>query len=377
VKDKNILILCEGDLKRDPRVTKQIMAFCDVANVYTVAHHPSGLEDCFFDLLPPVTNIKDNLFSKIKRIFLYFFNYMEYYTWRGEVIRYNIKKKDIDFDLIIANELRVLPIAFAVSSKKTKIHFDAHEFYLNDTLPHSVHNMYHKYDEHLLMHYGKKADTLSTVCLSIAEEYKSKLNREIIVLENVPPYVEQTPTRINPDDVKIIYHGIAMKNRSIEKIIKAFEKMPKRFSLYLALVPFEFEPDTYKEIVQLAKANYNVHILNPFPMNKISEEINKYDVSLCFFEKTTKSIEYALPNKFFEGIQGRLCMAISPNHEMKRIVEQHSLGIISDGYDIENLFNKIDKLSAEDIYIYKQNSANVALLFSFEKLKLTYKKLFG
>ncbi|MHB8261605.1 MAG: glycosyltransferase family protein [Bacteroidia bacterium] len=378
MKNKNILIICEGDLHRDPRVLKQILSFREEAKVYTVGYNPSGLEDHFFSLLPLVTNIKDSFLSKIKRIMPYFFNYMEYYTWRGETIRqvvYNIKAKNIHFDLIIANELRPLPIAFAVASKKTKIHWDAHEYYLNDTLPDTVREIYHKYDKHLLLNYAIKANTLSTVCFSIAQEYKKMFKKEIMIMENVPLYVKQMPGKVDLNNIKIIYHGIAMKNRSIDKIIKGFESMPANFSLYLALVPFEYEPETYKEIIELASANKRITILSPFQMTKISEEINKFDISLCFFEKTTKSVEYALPNKFFEGIQGRLCMAISPNPEMKRIIELHSLGITSDGYDIVNLFNKIAFLTPDEIYRYKQNSDKVALVYSFENIKHQYTKL--
>jgi hypothetical protein len=378
MKTKNVLILCEGNLERDPRVLKQILSFKDTANVYTAGDTASGLEDFFFDLHPPVTDIKDTFFTKLTRILPYFFNYMDYYTWRGEVMRqvvYNIKAKNIHFDLIIGNELRPLPIAFAVASKTTKIHFDAHEFYLNDTMPNTVNEMYHRYDKHLLMNYAKKVHTMSTVCTTIANEYEKMLGKKTIVLENVPMYVEQNPTIIDASDIKIIYHGIAMKNRSIDKIIKAFEILPSNYTLYLALVPFNFEKDTYQEIINLINKNSKIILLQPFEMHDISKEINKYDISLCFFEQTTKSVEYALPNKFFEGIQGRLCMAVSPNYEMKKIVEQHSLGVVAKNYTIETIFEEIKKLTPQQILAYKQNSNAVAKKYSFEIIKSTYEQL--
>ena len=63
--------------------------------------------------------------------------------------------------------------------------------------------------------------------------------------------------------------------------------------------------------------------------------------------------KYALPNKFFEFIQARLALAISPSPEMKFLVDKYNLGVVSDDFTTQSLAAKISNLSFEQIMFYK------------------------
>ena len=66
-------------------------------------------------------------------------------------------------------------------------------------------------------------------------------------------------------------------------------------------------------------------------------------------------------------------LAIGPSYDMKKIVEQYNLGIVSKNFDSKELAIELNKLSYEDILIYKENSniASKELCYENESKKLT------
>jgi hypothetical protein len=99
---------------------------------------------------------------------------------------------------------------------------------------------------------------------------------------------------------------------------------------------------------------------------------NKYDIGLFYLEPVTFNYENALPNKLFEFIQARLAIAISPNPEMKAIVDKYNLGVVADNYSIENLAEKIKKLSRQDILAFKHKAHQCAALETAEHYHTIY-----
>jgi hypothetical protein len=75
----------------------------------------------------------------------------------------------------------------------------------------------------------------------------------------------------------------------------------------------------------------------------------------------------ALPNKFFDFIQARLCLAISPNTEMKRLIEEYDLGIVSNDFSSEGMAEKIRTLDVQKIKAFKENSHRYSHELSSEK----------
>ena len=57
-------------------------------------------------------------------------------------------------------------------------------------------------------------------------------------------------------------------------------------------------------------------------MHELPRMANDYDVGLYLLPPTNFNQRYALPNKFFEFIQGRLAIAIGPSPEMAKLVER-------------------------------------------------------
>ena len=62
-----------------------------------------------------------------------------------------------------------------------------------------------------------------------------------------------------------------------------------------------------------------------------------YDIGLYSLAPNSFNARYALPNKLFDLIQARLCVAIGPSPEMKRIVEQYDCGVVAQDFTAETL----------------------------------------
>ncbi|MBA3286203.1 MAG: hypothetical protein H0U27_14260 [Nitrosopumilus sp.] len=99
------------------------------------------------------------------------------------------------------------------------------------------------------------------------------------------------------------------------------------------------------------------------PFDDIIRIISSYDIGLFLLPPVNFNYTYALPNKFFEFIQARLCIAIGPSEEMKKIVETYNIGIISEdfsAYSLKKVFLSLDK---DQILKYKTN-CNIAARFT-------------
>ena len=102
-------------------------------------------------------------------------------------------------------------------------------------------------------------------------------------------------------------------------------------------------------------------------MKQIVETINQFDIGLYILEPYSFNGLMALPNKFFEFVQGRLAIAIGPSPEMMRLVNKYNLGIVSDDYSPQTMAKLLNNLSAEKIQFFKEQSNRSAYELSSMK----------
>ena len=162
--------------------------------------------------------------------------------------------------------------------------------------------------------------------------------------------------------VKIVHHGIGAPIRKIELMAEAVKLLDERFELYLILV--NGDPDYIRRLESDYSDCSNIHFLPPVPMPDIAKFISQFDIGMFILEPEIFNYEWALPNKFFEFIQGRLAIAVGPSPEMARIVQDYGLGIVSPDFSAESMATSLRSLSPQDIDEYKQNSDQCAELFS-------------
>ena len=144
-------------------------------------------------------------------------------------------------------------------------------------------------------------------------------------------------------------------------MIRLMDYLDDRFELKLILIPSDLT--YYKELVELASKR-PIEFLEPVPTREISSFINSFDIGLFILEPVNFNYANALPNKFFEFIQGRLAIAIGPSPEMEKIVYKEKNGIVTSSFNEMEMAKLLNSLSDLDIMTMKENSHRVAMNYS-------------
>ena len=348
---RKILIISFSNLKSDPRVKRQINYFKEFYEITTVGLADSEIEN--------VTHIdvysefnKMNFIIPLPKLLLGLF---ESYYWNLEEIKLTLEKiTGKQFDIIIANDADALPVALKIKGN-AKVIFDAHEYSPeenNDSLRWRI--LFKKYKTNLIKKYAQKADFMITVCDGIAKKYNSEFGLNPLVLSNAADYFENTNSMKVGDKIKIMHHGLALPQRKIENMIEMMDFVDERFELDLMLV---FRKEEYKkELEKLIGTKKNVRLIPPVSTDEIVPFISQYDMGIYLLEPNNFNNKHALPNKFFEFIQGRLAIAIGPSPEMAKIVSDFDLGLVSKDFEAKNLADTVNSFTTDKIIYYKGKS---------------------
>ena len=357
---KQLLILCFSNLKRDPRVYRQISFLKESPDYILTA---AGWKD------PEIENVKFCSISSPPKAFttralnvIYLKSkQFEQYYWSSYPVQDALKQlENTKFDLIIANDLNTLPLALKLASKhKSKVLLDAHEYQprlLDDRLLFRF--FFQEYWDYICRQYLPHVDGMITVCPGIAKEYNKVYGVQCDVLTNAPFYELLNPSPVDATSIRMIQHGAINKSRKMEKMILLMDLLDERFTLDFMVIPNDL--DYLQKLKQLAKSRTRVSFRNPVPMPEIAKTINEYDIGLYLLAPDGFNKRMALPNKLFEFIQARLAVAIWPSPEMARVVEETKCGVVAKEFTIEAMAKALNNLSAEDIQKLKHNSHQAA-----------------
>ena len=369
-----ILVMCIANPSKNPRPNRIINLLTQKGySVDTIAYKSDGNLNIFNENI--LEELSLNKKEKIKRLFLkvlrLFIPNLSVKIKITEKI-YNLDKIKMDlncYDLVVVENIEMLP--FAVKNNSKKILCDLREFY-----PLEYENSFlfrlleSKFKIDICKKYLKKCDKLITVSTGLINGYQKYFNLTPKLLMSTPNYFEISVKVNDGKNIKMVHHGAANIDRKLENMIEMFKYLDDRFYLDFYLVGNQKYINKLKEI---SKPYSKIRFLEPVPFNDIIPTMNQYDIGLYLLEPTGFNTEYALPNKFFEYIQARLMLAIGPSYDMKKIVEQYNLGIVSKNFDSKELAIELNKLSYEDILIYKENSniASKELCYENESKKLT------
>jgi glycosyltransferase involved in cell wall biosynthesis len=366
---KKILVIVFSNLKHDARVMRHVNFLKDEYDV-TVACLDAPASNQFKVVkLPPQ---KLTLFKKlVSGSFLLTRFYSIAHTILYPYQSFSKQFVKENFDLIVANDVETLPLAFAFSGSKTKVFFDAHEY-----APRHFENVqtwrifFQSFNIYLCKQYIPRVHGMVTVGRKIAEEYFKHFGVLPEVITNAPAYRE-FKTRTVKQPIKLVHHGIGTPSRKIEIMIEMMRILPDHFTLDLILMtPPSASAQTkayLDELKTLAQFTDRIKFLPPVPVEEILPLINQYDIGLIIIPPINFNYANGLPNKFFDNIQAHVALAIGPTPEMAEIVIQHNLGVVSEDFSPKSLADKIRDLTLEQIQTFKNNSGLAAHEHSAEK----------
>jgi hypothetical protein len=366
---KRILILAYSDLNHDARVARQIN-FLSESYLVTIACFDAPkteTHEIFY-----IKRIKPGLLQKAIGSILLLTGLFE--SAYKVIYDFPILRKQLEsrnFDLIIANDIESLPLAFKIK-KKEKILFDAHEFaprHFEDKLIWRI--FFQRFNKYLCKKFLPMVDQMITVGTGLAKEYEANYPVKPIVVTNANYYSNLAPIPVNEKKIRLIHHGAANPSRQLEIMIEMMEYLDERFTLDLMLLTPTIANKKTREYLDTLKAlikdKPRISIIPPVKSSEVVSFIHSYDMGVFLLPPINFNYANTLPNKLFDFIQARLAIAIGPTPEMANIVNTYNLGVIAEDFTAHSLAEKLNSLTAEKISFFKSQSDMHAKELSAEK----------
>ncbi|MEI6264168.1 MAG: hypothetical protein WCP74_03635 [Sphingobacteriia bacterium] len=364
---ETILIISYSFLHKDPRVLRQIEVLKKDYHLVVSGLTNPNLEG--IDFIQAFEKPKNNLFQTLfdASLTLFRFDYILY--WRSIHIKELFKDITLNYKkscpkLIICNDIGFLPLASKLKEYwNCKLIVDFHEYAPLELDNNFLWRLRYKgYYTRVLKKYIPIIDLTSTVCYGIQKKFNEEFNVLPEVIYNSPFFKKLNPTITEQNVIKLVHHGIASRSRKLEIMIDMMDFLDSRFELNLILVDND---NVYIEELKSRSIHKKVNFLPAVPTNDISEHINKFDIGLYILPPLNFNAEIALPNKFFEFIQARLCIAVGPSIEMKRVTEQYNIGIVAADFSPKTMAECLNKLTIKDVMDFKQKADLCSYELSF------------
>lgn len=355
---KKILILSFSVIRSDPRVMRQIRLLENdgryKVSVAGFGQSPEANIE-FFELFRPSSTFLDKVFWSVKLLVGAFASY-------GNSLAYVQQCRDIfskiQFDLVIANDISSLPLGIALA-KGSPVLLDAHEYSpreFDDRLLWRI--SFGRYYHYVCTKYLSSVSSMVTVCQGIADEYLRIYGVKAGVVYNAPEDQLLTPIVSKDETIRLIHHGAAIRSRHLEVMIEMMSYLDDRFVLDFMLV--ETDPKYMSQLRALCEGSEKIKFIRPVATHEICQRLNHYDLGVYLLPPVNFNHEHALPNKFFEFIQARLALAIGPSPEMSKLLKFYGCGVVADSFEPKSLARAIEKISREDIFVYKQAAHRAA-----------------
>ena len=359
---KKILVLVLSNLKHDARVRRQVLALKDNYKVTVVCFGGDPSDD--YELI----TIKPTNLTLFRKAFTSVFLLLKLYRVAHRLLHdyYYIAKKlgNRKFDLIIANDVETLPIAFSFPYSH-KVIFDAHEYAPRHFEDKKMWRLFFQgFNTWLCRTYIPKVAAMMTVGTGLAVEYEKNFYLKPVVVTNANNYVTLEPTAVAERRIRLVHHGIATPSRKLELMIEMMALLDERFTLDLILLSPGFASQKTRQYLEdlrlLASKNSRIQLLPPVKSSEVVSTIHHYDMGIFLLPPVNFNYENTLPNKFFDFIQARLSVAIGPTPEMAALIRQYNIGVISDDFTAGSLAAKLNALSKSDIETFKKNTDTAA-----------------
>lgn len=270
------------------------------------------------------------------------------------------------FDLVVANDARVLALAFDLAGD-APVWADMHEWAPQErTHVRSWKLLVAPFMTHLCRRYLPRAAAVTTVGEGIAELYRRDFGVRPLVMRNAAPFADLRPSAMVDGRIRLVHSGGAVHGRSLETMIDAVRAADARFTLDLYLVPAADGGRYLGELRARAAGDDRIVFHDPVSPDALPATLNAYDVGVFWIPPVHTNARLTLPNKLFDYVQGRLAVAIGPTVEMVRIVEAERLGVVSDDFTVEACVRSLESLTSTTVAEYKANAHAAARELSFD-----------
>ena len=363
----HFLQLCLVNFKTDPRPNRIRKALLSEPNVEITSWYPRKHR---LKIFSPVSRLQNKLtelfvFISLKLKLIRFSKYILENLWQPtfkSVPEFNGNQ------IVIIHDIELLPIAVRQKyNHPIYLIFDMREYYIDQNNDNFYSRFIRKYlRKSLLNIYSEHVDEYITVSSGLQKLYENNFNIKSSILFSAPLLQkdDHKPAQKITSPLKIVHHGVANRNRKIEKMIEVIGQVSREviFDIYLT-----GDKNYIAELSRLVKKNTqnNTRIMPPVKLHDIIPMLRNYDIGFFYVEPTTLNLLHCLPNKLFEFIHAGLCVIVGPSPDMAKIVQNYRVGYSSKEFTITSMAHLIDHISYEKLQLAKVNSLEVASVLNF------------
>ena len=249
-------------------------------------------------------------------------------------------------DAVHCNDLNALPVGLLIKllGRNVKVVYDCHEYETETNGLKGFEKTAKRWLERWLIRY---ADAVLTVSDSIAREYARlyAIPEPHLVL-NCPSYVEQVKHNlfrerfgIRSDQLVFLYQGGLSKGRGIEILLDAFAQRPDDRCVLVCMGYGPLESTVQAFAQRSAVIFYHPAVDQKVLLNYTSSA----DFGILFYEDTCLNHRYCSPNKIFEYLMAGIPVLTSNLHEMRRLVETESVGLVATSNDPQGFVQALER----------------------------------
>ena len=190
------------------------------------------------------------------------------------------------YDLVVLNEIELLPwfvdIKDSLVRPGGRTHLDLHEFAPSQRSGLSYRLVFKRFRDWLVSFIPSPAiDSRSTVATGIARLYAELFDIDkLSVVRSTPAFVDQKPSPVAADQIRLVHHGVASATRSLDLLITAMVLADDRFTLDLMLVGSEHVLAPLRSLAE--PLGDRVKFRPPANVRDIATAITEYDPALKF-----------------------------------------------------------------------------------------------
>lgn len=288
--------------------------------------------------------------------------YERYFWWKPEHKQALNLLLSGGYNLVHANDWDSQPVAVrAARERGFAVLYDCHEYSPEQGANNAIwRTLVTPYREYLLRAYNDHIGHITTVSEGLVQLYHKLLGWNPTIIMNAQRYQPVPFHPVDPQNIRIIHHGVANKTRRIENYIKTLSLLDKRFTLSLMLAPGNnVLVSTLRELAdQLAPGR--VTFMEPSPPADIVKNISNFDIGIPFIDPPNKNYGYTIPNKFFDYIVAGHCQVLPPHVILEKIVTRYGTGYIAPAEGPKALASVLSALTPEQINHCKQNALELA-----------------
>ncbi|MBX3089352.1 MAG: hypothetical protein KF772_02060 [Cryobacterium sp.] len=358
-----ILSISFSNIASDSRVLRQLKVLAEFGDVTTVGFGRNPGQVVEHIQLPEGSSSLPKTFSGVVKLAFRMHGSVEL---KAPAERATLRAVgDREFDLVVANEARALPVALAIA-KGAPVWGDMHEWAPEErTHVFLWRVLVAPYMRHICEKFLGQTAAVSTISDSLAKLYRDQFGVDPVVVRNSSEYRDLLPSPVDPRNIRLVHSGGAVPGRNIEALIDATIAAGEKFSLHLYLVTAGDGGKYLSALKRRAEESPRVFLHPPVSPSELPVVLNQYDVGVFLLPPINPNAELMLPNKFFDFVQARLALLFGPSIEIESRIRQFDLGLVTDDFSTESLVNALNALDAAQITSFKQNASRRARELSY------------